>query len=70
MDNKVVKVYKPTKVDLVGAAGHVEEAIEAIDVTLSGYDSGKGVFGDWHREVVANRGWCRKFARHWARLRG
>ena len=70
MDIKVAKVHKSTKVDLVGAAGHVEESTEATDVTLSGYDNGKGVFGDWHREVVASRGWCRKFARHWAMLRG
>ena len=32
VDIKVVKVYKPTEVDLVGAAGHVEGATEAADV--------------------------------------
>ena len=34
MDIKVVKVHKSTKVDLVGAAGHVEGATGATDVSL------------------------------------
>ena len=48
VDIKVVimKVHKPTKVDLVGAAGHVEGATGATDVRWSGDGSLQGAYGD------------------------
>ena len=57
MDFRVVKVRKSTKVGSMGAAGHVEAATGTTDAKRSGYDSWRGAYGGYRREVVTIRGW-------------